>query len=290
MEDEELYRDVRPMLFAIAYRMVASAGDAEDIVQEAFVRFDRARRSGTVIDVPRAYLVSTTTRLAIDHLRSARVRRESYVGPWLPEPLLTEPGPESLAETADSLSTAFLLLLETLSPVERAVFLLRDVFRYDYGEIAEIVGRTEANCRQILARARRHVEAGRQRFTASREKRDALVRAFVAAYQRGDVDQLVRLLGEDVAFYSDGGGKVAAVPRPVFGRDRVARLLVGLLDRVRKSDLRVRPAQVNGEAGALLLNADGKVVNVVSFEVRDGTVASIWSVANPDKLDHLVAP
>lgn len=134
------------------------------------------------------------------------------------------------------------------------------------------------------------MEAGRQRFTASREKRDALVRAFVAAYQRGDVDQLVRLLGEDVAFYSDGGGKVAAVPRPVFGRDRVARLLVGLLDRVRKSDLRVRPAQVNGEAGALLLNADGKVVNVVSFEVRDGTVASIWSVANPDKLDHLVAP
>lgn len=290
MDDEELYREVRPLLFAIAYRMVASASDAEDIVQEAFVRFDRARRSGTVIEVAKAYLVSTTTRLAIDHLRSARVRRESYIGPWLPEPLLSDPGPEQLAETADSLSTAFLLLLETLSPVERAVFLLRDVFRYDYSEIAGMVGKTEANCRQILVRARRHVEAGRQRFSGSREERDALVRAFVAAYERGDVEELVRLLAQDVAFYSDGGGKVAAVPRPVFGRDRVSRLLVGLLDRIRRLGLRVSPAEVNGEAGALLVDGDGNVVNVVSFDIADGEVASIWSVANPDKLAHLRTP
>ena len=290
MEDEELYRDLRPLLFAIAYRMVASASDAEDIVQEAFVRFDRARRSGTVIDAPKAYLVSTTTRLAIDHLRSARVRRESYVGPWLPEPLLTEPGPERLAETADSLSTAFLMLLETLSPVERAVFLLRDVFRYDYGEIAEIVGKTEANCRQILVRARRHVEARRRRFTASREERDALVRSFVGACDRGDLDELVRLLAHDVVFYGDGGGKAAAVPKPVLGRDRVARLLSWLIDLARERHLSVRQAQVNGEAGALVLDADGHIVNVVSFDVLDGEVTSIWSVANPDKLDHLSAP
>jgi RNA polymerase sigma-70 factor, ECF subfamily len=290
MEDEELYRDLRPLLFAIAYRMVASASEAEDIVQDTFVRFDRARTSGTVIDVPKAYLVSTTTRLAIDHLRSARVRRESYVGPWLPEPLLTEPGPERLAETADSLSTAFLLLLETLSPVERAVFLLRDVFRYDYDEIAEIVGKTEANCRQILVRARRHVEAGRQRFTASRKERDELVRTFVAATERGDLDELVRLLAHDVAFYGDGGGKAAAVPKPVLGRQRVARLLAWLIDLAQKRHLSIRQAQVNGEAGALVLDAEGHIVNVVSFDVLDGAVTSIWSVANPDKLDHLSAP
>ncbi len=290
MEDEELYRDLRPLLFAVAYRMVASASEAEDIVQEAFVRFDRARRSGTVIDVPKAYLVSTTTRLAIDHLRSARVRRESYVGPWLPEPLLTEPGPERLAETADSLSTAFLLLLETLSPVERAVFLLREVFRYDYDEIAGIVGKSEANCRQILVRARGHVEAGRRRFTTSREERDALVRTFVAATDRGDLDQLVRLLAHDVAFYGDGGGKAAAVRKPVFGRDRVAQLMAWAIDLAEKRHLSIRQAQVNGEAGAVVLDAEGHIVNVVSFDVLDGEVTAIWSVANPDKLDHLPAP
>lgn len=290
MDDEELYRDLRSLLFSIAYRMVASATDAEDIVQEAFMRFDRARKSGTDIEVPKAYLISTTTRLAIDHLRSARVRRESYVGPWLPEPLLTDPGPEHLAETADSLSTAFLMLLETLSPVERAVLLLREVFGYGYGEIAEIVGKSEENCRQILVRARRRVDAGRQRFTASREERDELVRTFVAACDRGDVDELVRLLAEDVAFYGDGGGKAAAATRPLFGRERVGRLLEWLIGLVERQHLKIRPAMVNGAAGALVLDAGGKLINVVSFDARDGAITSIWSVANPDKLRHLSAP
>ncbi len=289
MGDEELYRELRPLLFAIAYRMVASPSEAEDIVQEAYARMEGAKKVGTVVEVPKAYLVAVTTRLTIDHLRSARVRRESYVGPWLPEPLLTEPDAEELVETADSLSTAFLLLLETLSPVERAVFLLREVFGYGYDEIAEIVSKTEANCRQILARARRHVEAGRPRFTASREERDALVAKFLVACERGDLDQLVGLLAEDVAFYGDGGGKVAAVPRPVLGREPVVRLMGGLLRRAEQLDLRIRPAEVNGQAGALVVDAGDNIVNVVSFEVDDGAVRRIWSVANPDKLRHLTS-
>ena len=287
MEDDELYRELRPLLFAVAYRMVSSASEAEDIVQESFVRLEGARRSGAVIESPKAYLVTVATRLAIDHLRSARVRRESYVGPWLPEPLLSEPDPEQVAATADSLSTAFLLLLETLSPVERAVFLLREVFGYGYDEIADIVGKTQTNCRQIFARARQHIDAGRPRFTASREEHDALVQRFVAACERGTMDELVELLAEDAAFYGDGGGKVAAVPEPIVGRERVVRLLRGLINRARQRNLRIRVVKVNGQAGAVVVDANDKVVNVVSFDVRDGAVSSIWSVVNPDKLRHL---
>lgn len=290
MGDEELYRDLRPLLFAIAYRMVSSASEAEDIVQEAYVRMERARKEGTIVEVPKAYLVSITTRLAIDHLRSARVRRESYVGTWLPEPVLSDPAAEHVVETADSLSTAFLLLLETLSPIERAVFLLREVFGYGYDEIAQIVAKTEANCRQIFTRARRHIDVGRQRFTASREEHDALVRAFLDACERGDVDGLVGLLADDVAFYGDGGGKAVAVAQPVHGRDRVARLVAGMLARATKLDLRLRPARVNGEMGVIAYDAGGNVVNVVSFDVRDGAVTTMWAVANPDKLRHLVRP
>jgi RNA polymerase sigma-70 factor (TIGR02957 family) len=290
MGDEELYRELRPLLFAIAYRMVSSGSEAEDIVQEAFVRLEGARKAGTVIESPRAYLVTVTTRLAIDHLRSARVRRESYVGPWLPEPLLTEPDPEQVVATADSLSTAFLMLLETLSPVERAVFLLREVFGYGYEEIAAIVGKTEANCRQIFARARRHVDAGRPRFATSREEREELVEIFLAACERGDMDQLVRLLAENAAFYGDGGGKVAATPRPIFGRDQVVSLLRGLLSQARRRNLRFRRAEVNGQAGGLVVDPEGNVVNVVSFDVRAGVIATIWSVANPDKLRDLGRP
>lgn len=287
MEDDELYRGLRRFLFAIAYRMVSSASEAEDIVQESYARFEQARKAGTVIESPKAYLVTVTTRLAIDHLRSARVRRESYVGPWLPEPVVSEPDPEEVVATGDSLSIAFLLLLETLSPVERAVFLLREVFGYGYDEISDVVGKTEANCRQIFARARQHIDAGRPRFTVSRKEHDALVEKFVAACERGDVDELVQLLTEDAAFYGDGGGRVAAAPEPIFGRDRVVRLLGGLINRARQRHLRLGVANVNGQAGGVVLDAEGNVVNIVSFDVRDGAVATIWSVANPDKLGHL---
>ena len=281
---EDVYRELRPLLFAIAYRMVSSATEAEDIVQESYARLEAARRAETVVESPRAYLVTITTRLAIDHLRSARVRRESYVGPWLPEPLLADPDPEEVVATTDSLSTAFLVLLETLSPVERAVFLLREVFGYGYDEIAGIVGKTEANCRQIFARARQHIHAGRPRFTASREERDALVERFVAVCERGDMDELVRLLAEDAAFYGDGGGKVPAVRAPVHGRDRVVALLGRLIDNARRRKLQLGVVTVNGEAGAVVRDAAGNIVNIVSFDVRDGAIATIWSVANPDKL------
>ena len=287
MADDDLYRDLRPLLSSIAYRMVGSVSEAEDIVQEACLRLERASRAGTRVEAPKPYLVSVTTRLAIDHLRSARVRRESYVGPWLPEPVLTEPGPQEVAEMADSLSMAFLVLLETLSPVERAVFLLREVFAYGYDEIAEIVGKTETNCRQILARARRHIEAGRPRFSPSSEERDALARQFLSACDRGDVDGLMSLLADDVAFYSDGGGLAAAALRPAHGREPVGRLLGGLLARARQLDLRLRPVAVNGQPGAKVVDEEGKVVGVVALDVADGAVAGIWSVVNPDKLRHL---
>ena len=291
MADEQLHEELRPLLFSIAYRMVGSVSEAEDIVQEAYLRLRRVTDAGTEIGRPKAYLASVTTRLAIDHLRSARVRRESYVGPWLPEPLVAEPAaapdPEQAAEMADSLSTAFLLLLERLSPVERAVFLLREVFGYEYDEIAEIVAKTEANCRQILSRARRRVEAGRPRFAASPEERDALARRFLSACEDGDVEGLVRLLAPDVTFSSDGGGKAAAALRPVEGRDAVSRLLRRLLARAQELDLRFHPAVVNGRPGALLLDADNKAFGTVSLEFDDGAVAGIWTVVNPGKLGHL---
>jgi RNA polymerase sigma-70 factor (ECF subfamily) len=288
-ETEQLYRDVRPRLFSIAYRMVGSVSEAEDLVQEAYVRYERATQGGAHVDVPEAYLVTVTTRLAIDHLRSARARRESYVGTWLPEPVLAEPDPGELAEAADTLSLAFLVLLERLSPVERAVFVLREVFGYGYDEIAGIVERSEPNCRQIFARARGHIEAGRPRFTTSPEERDAIVRSFLAATEQGDVDGLVRLLAEDVTFYGDGGGKAASVPRPVHGRERVGRLLKTLLTRARELDLRQRPAAVNGQPGVLVFDRDGALAYVVAVDVRDGAIAAFWAIANPDKLRHLDA-
>jgi RNA polymerase sigma-70 factor (ECF subfamily) len=269
--------------------MVGSVSEAEDLVQEAFLRYHRAVAGGTEVTSARAYLSAATTRLAIDHLRSARVRRERYVGAWLPEPLMTsqEPDPADHAETADSLSLAFLVLLERLSPVQRAVFLLHEVFGYGYAEIAPLVGRSEAACRQAAARARRHVEAGRPRFEASRRQREELAARFFAAVDQGDTEGLVGMLAADAVLYGDGGGKVPALATPVHGAERIARFLVGLTRRGRAAGIGVRPAEVNGHPGLLATGPDGRLLGVLALDIADGRVQTVRSIANPDKLRHL---
>ena len=286
----ELFEELRPLMFSIAYRMLGSASDAEDIVQEAFLRFHRESEKGTAIDSPKAYLSAVTTRLAIDHLRSARVRRERYFGTWLPEPVLTDPTPDVAqhAETADSLSMAFLVLLESLTPVERAVFLLREVFDYGYDEIAAVVGKSEENCRQIAVRARRQVEAGKPRFEASRKRREELARRFFEAVIDGDEQGLLELLAADVVVYADGGGKAPAFPRPVHGAERAIRVLHGGTARgARLGVVGMRTVAINGQPGALFLNADGRVVAVVTLDIADDQVQTIRAIANPEKLRHL---
>jgi RNA polymerase sigma-70 factor, ECF subfamily len=289
MESDDAYQQLRPLLFSIAYRMVGSVSEAEDIVQEAFLRFHGAVRKGVEVESPKAYLSTVTTRLAVNHLRSARVRRERYVGTWLPEPLLTDSTDDAAqhAETADSVSMAFLVLLESLSPVERAVFLLREVFGYGYDEIGRVVGKTEDNCRQLAARARRHVEAKKPRFEASRKQRDELARRFFAAVEEGDTEGLVGVLAADVVVYGDGGGKAPAVAQPIHGRQRVARFLLGVGRRVRLRELHIRVASVNGQPGALAFDRDGGLLAALSLDIADGQVQTVRSVANPDKLRHL---
>jgi RNA polymerase sigma-70 factor (TIGR02957 family) len=289
---EPVYEELRPLLFSIAYQMVGSASDAEDIVQEAFLRFHREARRGTDIASPKAWLSTVTTRLAIKHVQSARVRRERYVGTWLPEPLVTEPEPAGLrdAETADSLSLAFLVLLESLGPVERAVFLLREVFDYGYEEIAAVVGKSPDNCRQVAVRARRQVEARKPRFEASRRKRQELARRFFEAVEADDAQGLVRLLAADVVVYSDGGGKTPASLRPVYGREQVAHRFEFRAFSQRLGVRSVRYAEVNGQPGALYLDPGGHPVAVVSLDIADDQVQAIRSITNPDKLRHLTLP
>ena len=284
------YEELRPLMFSIAYRMLASASEAEDIVQEAFLRFHRESTAGTVIESPKAYLSTVTTRLAIDHLRSARVRRERYVGTWLPEPLVTDTESDVArhAEAADSLSMAFLVLLESLTPVERAVFLLREVFDYGYDEIADVVGKSEDNCRQIAVRARRQIESHKPRFEASRERREELARRFFAAVTEGDTDGLLALLAADVVAYGDGGGKAPALPKPVYGRDRVARLLLGVAARGARLGVRgARYVEINAQPGAIFLDPDGRPLAAVTLDIADGLVQTVRAVANPEKLRHL---
>jgi RNA polymerase sigma-70 factor (ECF subfamily) len=283
----EEYQNLRPLLFSIAYRMLSSVSEAEDIVQEAFLRYQKADRDN--VESPRAYLSAVTTRLSIDHLRSARARRERYVGAWLPEPLLTDdaPGPDVRAEQADSLSMAFLLLLERLSPVERAVFLLHDVFGYDYDEIAPIVEKSRDNCRQLAVRARRHVASGRPRFEATRRKRDELAARFLGAVTDGDLDGLIGLLADDVVVYGDSGGARPSWPRPIAGRDKVARLLLGLAAQMREVGVTLARAQVNGQPGAVARDRQGRIVNVFTLDIADGAVQTIRSVISRDKLRHL---
>jgi RNA polymerase sigma-70 factor (ECF subfamily) len=279
----ETQEELRPYLFSIAYRMLGSVADAEDVVQEAFLRYQEADVDA---DSPKAYLATVTTRLAIDELRSARVRREVYPGEWLPEPIVDDEEVRH-AETADSLSLTFLHLLEKLSPVERAVFLLREVFDYPYDEVARIVGRSPANCRQILVRAHAHMQEGRKRFDVSREERDEVARRFLAAWENGDTDGLVELLAPDATLYGDGGGKAPAIAKPLVGAVRVAKALVGWGRMTFAQGYTYRPASVNGEPGAVFYDPEGRVAGVEVLEIADGVVIAIRAVANPDKLGHL---
>jgi RNA polymerase sigma-70 factor (TIGR02957 family) len=286
----DTFEELRPGAFAIAYRMLGSVSEAEDVVQEAFLRLHRARDEGQRIESPRAYLSTVVTRLAIDQLRSARARRETYVGEWLPEPLVTSPDedPARQAEMADSLSLAFLVLLESLSPEQRAVFLLREVFDYPYDEIAEIVGKREDTVRQLAARARRYVEEGRSRFEASREERDELARRFLAAARDGDLDGLEALLAQDVVLHGDGGGRAPALTRPLHGRARVARtLLAWMRATLRFGGVTLRPVEVNGQPGAMSFDPDGRLINVLALDIADGQIQAVRSIVNPDKLGHL---
>jgi len=296
--DTSQYNAYRPLMFSIAYRMTGSVSDAEDIVQEAFLRAGKDAAKDAEVESPKAYLATITTRLAIDHLRSARVRRESYVGTWLPEPLLAgapvgpaasrgDTDPAELAETSDSLSMAFLVLLESLAPAERAVFLLREVFGYDYGDIAGITGKTEAACRQTFARSRRRIDEGRPRFETSRAEGDELTALFLAAADGGDITNLLERLAPDVVFYGDSGGKGESFITPVFGRDRVAQVIRFSFERTLELGASLGAAWVNGQPGVLARDADGDLIAVIVFDVLGGQVLAIRTVANPEKLRHL---
>lgn len=288
MSEPETFESLRPLMFAIAYRMLSSVSDAEDVVQEAYVRYRRALDDGVAIESLKAYLSAVVTRLSIDQLRSARARRESYDGLWLPEPVLTDDA-DMAADVADaeSLSIAFLLLLERLSPIERAAFLLHDVFDYGYDDVAMIVGKTETNCRQIVARARRRIRTDRPRFDATPHDGDRLASRFFAAAVDGDLDGLVQLLADDVVVYGDGGGKAPQWRTPITGVNHVARLFVGLGRQIRELGLRVEPRNVNGQPGAVVRDADGRLINVIALDVDRGGIRAIRSVINPDKLRHL---
>jgi RNA polymerase sigma-70 factor (TIGR02957 family) len=287
---EQLLEELRPIALAIGYRMLGSISEAEDVVQEALLRVHRTLESGEQIASPHSFIATVTTRLAINELRSARVRRERYFGEWLPEPIITDgqDDPARQAETADSLSLAMLVLLESLSPEQRAVLLLHDIFDYGYREIAEIVGKSEDNVRQLATRARRHVEQHRPRFQTTPEQRDELAARFFAAAEQGDLVGLEALLAADVQLTGDGGGKVPALARSLRGRNRVARTLTAWSRvRARIPGISLHPVEVNGGAGALFLDEQQRLIAVWSLEISGGQVTGIRSIVNPDKLRHL---
>jgi RNA polymerase sigma-70 factor (ECF subfamily) len=286
---EEEFDELRPSAFAIAYRMLGSVSEAEDVVQEGLLRLHKAGAGGERIDSPRAYLSTVVSRLSLDQLRSARVQRETYVGEWLPEPLLAsaDADPARTAEMADSLSLAFLVLLESLSPEQRAAFLLREVFDEPYDRIAKIVGTSEQNARQLAARARRHVEERRPRFEASRTQREELAARFFAAAEQGDLQALEELLAHDVVLRGDGGGKAPALARALHGRARVARTLTAGLRALTRFGITSRREDVNGQPGALFFDREGGLVGVMILDVAEGQVQAVSSISNPDKLRHL---
>jgi len=288
MNDSDAVLEYRSLLFAIAYRMLGSAADADDAVQETFLRWHRARQSGETIHSPKGWLTTTISRVCLDQLRSARVKRESYVGPWLPEPLagITP----DIAETAadfDSLSLAFLVLLESLSVKERAVFLLHDVFGYDFASVGEIVDESDAYCRQLAKRARAHMAERRPRYSASQEQRDHLTEEVLHAVSDGDMPRLIAALTEDATVYSDGGGKVTAARKPVVGRDKAALFLTNIR-RLAPEGTTFRIEPINGQPG-IVTSIDGHVVNVVTFDYTDTGIRSIYIVVNPDKLGRVAS-
>jgi RNA polymerase sigma-70 factor (ECF subfamily) len=282
----EEFEELRPLLFAIAYRILGSVAEAEDAVQETWLRYEA---SPTRPSSAKAFLSAVVTRISIDVLRSARVRREEYAGPWLPEPLLTDPyeDPERSAELADSVSMAALLLLERLSPLERAVFVLREVFGFGFAEVASAVGRSEAACRQLAVRARRHMDAGRPRFEADRRERDELAARFFDALREGDVEGLRELLAADVQMIGDGGGKAPQLARSIIGAGNAARVLASIFPRLVSIQVTMKPHEVNGQPGAIFRDRDGKVLYTMALDVLDGRIQTIRSVSNPDKLGHV---
>ena len=286
MTRAEEFEQLRPLLFAIAYRILGSVSEAEDAVQETWLRYEASPAQPASA---KAFLSAAVTRISIDVLRSARVRREEYVGPWFPEPLLTDPyeDPERSAELADSVSMAALLLLERLSPLERAVFVLREVFGFGFPEVASAVGRSEAACRQLAVRARRHMDAGRPRFEADRREREKLAARFFGALREGDVEGLRELLAADVQLVGDGGGKAPQLARAIVGADNVARVLASVFPWLVQIDVTVEPHEVNGQPGAIFRARDNKVLFTLALDVLDGQIQAIRSVINPDKLRHV---
>ena len=286
MSRTEEFEELRPLLFSLSYRLLGSVAEAEDAVQEAWLRYEA---TPTRPRSPKAFLSAVVTRISIDVLRSARVRREQYVGEWLPEPLLTDPyeDPARSAELADSLSMAALLLLERLSPLERAVFVLREVFAYDFAEVAAAVGRSEAACRQLLVRARSHIDSGRPRFEADRRARDVLAARFFDAFRDGDVEGLRDVLAADVQLVGDAGGKAPALSRIVVGADKVARLLAAVFARLARVGATLERCEVNGQPGAILRDREGRVAFTFALDLLGGHVQTVRSIGNPDKLRHL---
>ena len=282
----EEFEELRPLLFSIAYRILGSVSEAEDAVQETWLRWESTTERTVSA---KAFLSAVVTRVSIDVLRSARVRREAYVGTWFPEPLLTDPyqDPERSAELADSVSMAALLLLERLSPLERAVFVLRDVFAFSVPEVAEAVGRSEGACRQLALRARRHMEAGRPRFEAGRREREELAARFFDAFREGDVEALRELLAADVHMVGDAGGKAPLFAERTVGVDNVADLLFALVPPFVRIGGVVEPREVNGQPGAVFRDRDGRVVSTLALDILDGRIQAIRSVINPDKLGHI---
>jgi RNA polymerase sigma-70 factor (ECF subfamily) len=286
-----MLEELRPGAFAVAYRMLGSVSEAEDMVQEGLLRLHLRLREGERIESPRAYLSTVVTRLCIDQLRSARVRRENYVGEWLPEPLVDDgrSDPTDHAEMSDSLSLAFLVLLESLTPEQRAAFLLREVFDYPYDQIAAIIGTGEDNTRQLVSRARKHVNDGRPRFEASQQRRDQLAGSFLAAVSNGDLQTLEELLAHDVELHGDGGGRVRAITRPIHGRAKVARALLSWMRPAEPfGGWLLHQVQVNGQPGAQVSDAAGKLFAVLVLDIAaDGHIQAVRSIVNPDKLRHL---